>query len=84
MTPLELVDTLYLESLPENRCPHLLHENGHGCWCGSGQHCMLADAIEACDYASLQLWCLCGAARWCACVFYKAQDTPVIVEMGHD
>ena len=72
MTTLELIDELWTDSTPGDRCPHVRHGE-YGCRCESPA-CPDQGRRLITDHFSLQLWCLAGPERWPVCeVFVVAE-----------
>lgn len=63
-----LIKELWQESVEEHRCRYLSYDGNH-CLCGMFPANDFS-AYAVCDSASLQLWCLGGADRHRACIFY--------------
>ena len=63
-----LIQTLWNESRPENRCPFVSFNEK---FCNCEKVKPLESSRMVCDSASLQLWCLDGQERYEKCIFYK-------------
>lgn len=70
-TETEVVQTLWVNSEEDHRCPYVRH-NGYACECKLVHP---TQAQEICDPVALEMWCLSGRADRCG--FYRHKTSPV-------